>query len=158
MTLLVPVHRNRGILTSLLPIFFRDCILLNFEQNFLNFMQNLLNFMQNFLFSKMPNSHDITALTHRVCDIFNDILHLATPTYKQTRFRSRSNLSFRFSSGVTAHWSSLTFWNNSNQCLKKLDMTFKYTNVNMISIIRKNIDIPIYRKFQYRVIGIYKKR
>jgi hypothetical protein len=36
-------------------------------------------------------------------------------------------------------------------------MTFKYTNVNMISIIPKNIDIPIYRKFQYRVIGIYKK-
>jgi hypothetical protein len=41
--------------------------------------------------------------------------------------------------------------------LKKLDMTFKYTNVNVISIILKNIDIPIYRKFQYRVIGIYKK-
>jgi hypothetical protein len=36
-------------------------------------------------------------------------------------------------------------------------MTFKYTNVNVISIIPKNIDIPIYRKFQYRVIGIYKK-
>jgi hypothetical protein len=36
-------------------------------------------------------------------------------------------------------------------------MTFKYTNVNAISIIPKNIDIPIYRKFQYRVIGIYKK-
>ena len=36
-------------------------------------------------------------------------------------------------------------------------MTFKYTNVNVISIIPKIIDIPIYRKFQYRVIGIYKK-
>jgi hypothetical protein len=35
-------------------------------------------------------------------------------------------------------------------------MTFKYTNVNVISIIPKNIDIPIYRKFKYRVIGIYK--
>jgi hypothetical protein len=36
-------------------------------------------------------------------------------------------------------------------------MTFKCTNVNVISIIPRNIDIPIYRKFQYRVIGIYKK-
>jgi hypothetical protein len=36
-------------------------------------------------------------------------------------------------------------------------MTFKYINVNVISIIPKNIDIPIYRKFQYRIIGIYKK-
>jgi molybdopterin biosynthesis enzyme MoaB len=36
-------------------------------------------------------------------------------------------------------------------------MAFKYTNVNVISIIPKNIDISIYRKFQYRVIGIYKK-
>jgi hypothetical protein len=27
----------------------------------------------------------------------------------------------------------------------------------VISIIPKNINIPIYQKFQYRVIGIYKK-
>ena len=38
---------------------FRDCILLNF-------MQNLLNQM-------MPNSHNITSLTHRVHDIFNKV-------------------------------------------------------------------------------------
>ena len=54
------------------------------------------------------------------------------------------------------HWSSLSFWNNSNQRLKKLDMTFKYTNINVISKISISL-YPIYRKFQYRVIGIYKK-
>jgi hypothetical protein len=37
-------------------------------------MQNLLNFMQKFLFSNdATNSHDITALTHRVRDIFNEV-------------------------------------------------------------------------------------
>ena len=42
--------------------------------------------------------------------------------------------------------------------LHELLMSFllKYTNVNVISIIPKIIDIPIYRKFQSRVIGIYK--
>ena len=38
---------------------FRDCI--------------LLNFMQNLRFQIMPNSHNITALTHRVRDIFNKV-------------------------------------------------------------------------------------
>jgi hypothetical protein len=36
----------------------------------------LLNFMQNLLrirFQMMPNSHDITALTHQVRDIFNEV-------------------------------------------------------------------------------------
>jgi hypothetical protein len=72
---------------------------------------------------------------------------------KQTRFSSRSNLNL----WILAHWSSLFFWNNSNQHLKSFNMTFKYTNINVISIIPKIINIPIYRKFQYRVIGIYKK-
>ena len=45
-----------------ISVFFRDCILLNF-------MQNLLRIR----FQMMPNSHDITALTHQVRDIFNEV-------------------------------------------------------------------------------------
>jgi hypothetical protein len=70
-----------------------------------------------------------------------------TPCQRQRkRFRSRSINHYY---GFPAHWSSLSFWNNSNQRLKKLDMTFKYRNVNVISIILKNTDIPIYRKLNY---------
>jgi hypothetical protein len=45
-----------------ISVFFHDCTLLNF-------MQNLLIIR----FQMMPNSHNITALTHQVGDIFNEV-------------------------------------------------------------------------------------
>jgi hypothetical protein len=55
-------YRKKNFDNTDISVFFRDCTLLNF-------MQNLLIIR----FQMMPNSHDITALTHQVGDIFNEV-------------------------------------------------------------------------------------